>query len=93
MLSSLTLRCRLGQLRMLLEVRWRVAAVVLDMYMFAVLRNDKSGLQLHLASRVVVDCLDGSGDEREASVVLHYVAQRRIVPHLAKQGRESTLKL
>ena len=78
---------------MLLQVRRRVAAVVLDADMFAVLRNDKSGLQLHLAGRVVIDCLDGSGDEHKASVILHYVAQRRIVPHLAEEGRESALEL
>ena len=69
---------------MLLEIGRGVAAVVLDMNMFAILRHNQPCRQLHLAGSVVVDGLDGGGDEHEAAVVLDNLAERWVVPHLTK---------
>ena len=43
---------------MVLEVSQRVAAVVLDMHVLAILRHNQPGLQLHFARSVVVDRLN-----------------------------------
>ena len=77
---------------MLLEIGRRVAAVVLDVHVLAILCDNQSGLQLHFTSRVVIDGLDGGGDEHEAVMILYYLAERRMVPHLAKKGGESSLE-
>ena len=69
MLCALTLCGGRSQLRVVLKVGRRVAAVVLNMYVLAILRHHQPGLQLHFSRSVVVDRLDGGGNEHEAGVV------------------------